>query len=368
MDKNILFPIVLVVFIAILLYVGIRSKKNVNDNSDFILAGRGVGFWMSVLSIVSIGFAGTAISLNPYYTMLFGYSGSLVFGSAVAIVGYCAYGIALGKFIRMNGAQTLPEWLEVRYGRSARNVVSITTMIGLCGVLANNIMSMVSVISAYTGWPSWAVLTGAFAVILIFAYIAGMWGITTTGFAQMIIGIIIVPLFIVLCVNKFGGPSYVAEVWPYGNWLTTGAAGSMPVWKLTYPSVLTIVVLYSFFMVWGNSYYWTRVGTCRNAKTARNSFIVAGILMMLVFYATLSYLGVYGITELGGPEAGTGVYGAISALFPTIVGCLTVIAAVAASISTAATSLIGATATASRDIYGRLLRPRATPEQQFKGT
>ena len=86
MDKNILFPIVLVVFIAILLYVGIRSKKNVNDNSDFILAGRGVGFWMSVLSIVSIGFAGTAISLNPYYTMLFGYSGSLVFGSALLLL------------------------------------------------------------------------------------------------------------------------------------------------------------------------------------------------------------------------------------------------------------------------------------------
>jgi len=128
------------------------------------------------------------------------------------------------------------------------------------------------------------------------------------------------------------------------------------------------VVLYSFFMIWGNSYYWTRCATCRNGKTSRNSFIVGGILMMIIFYATLSYLGVYGVTELGGASAGTGVYGALAALFPTIIGCLTVIAAVAAAISTAATSLIGATATASRDIYGRLLRPKSTPEQQFKAT
>lgn len=91
--------------------------------------------------------------------------------------------------------------------------------------------------------------------------------------------------------------------------------------------------------------------------------------MFLIFYLPLSYVGVYGVTSVeNGMSFTTGIYGAISRYFPAVIGCLTVIAAVAASISTAATSLIGATATASRDIYGRMIRPNASPEQKFKVT
>lgn len=374
MSQNVLFVITLAIFLLIIIYVGVRSKKQVSDADDYILAGRGVGFWMNVVNVISIGFAGTAITLCPYFSMHYGVLGGMI-GNFMTAGGYIIYGIVLGKVIRDSGAQTLPEWLEVRFDRKTRNVIAVCSIIGMTGILANNIMSIVTTVSAYTGWPTWVVLVGSFAVILSFAFVAGMWGISTSAFAQMIIGIVIVPTFLFLVMGKFGIGS--VSNWPTESWITTGVTG------ITYASTLKSVtypgfwagMASSFGLVFGSSYYWTRLATCRDAKTGRNSFAVGGLLMFIIFYIPLCLMGIYAaanhpeaFTYFGGSNAPTAAYGFLASLFPAIIGCLTVIAAIAASVSTAATSLIGTTATVSRDVYQRMINKTATSEQKMKAT
>ena len=375
MTQNILFIISLAVFLVIIVYVGLRSNSQVSDADDYILAGRGVGFWMNVVNVISIGFAGTAITLCPYFTMQFGLFGGM-FGNFLTAGLFLVYGLVLGKVIRDGGAQTLPEWIEIRFDRKTRNVIAICGIIGMTGILANNIMSIVTTVSAYTGWPSWAILVGSFAVILSFALVAGMWGITTSAFAQMIIGVVIIPTFFFMMMQKYGGFDALASNWPSGSdWVFTGVTGSNYPWtKYTYPGFLASLPT-SLGLVFGSSYYWTRMATCRNAKTGVRSFAVGGLLMFIIFYIPLCFVGSYGgaflkdsFTYFGGTVPPTGAYGLVAATLPTIISILTVIAAIAASISTAATSLIGTTATVSRDVYGRMINKTATQEQKLKAT
>ena len=236
MSQNILFLIALAIFLVVIIYVGIRSKSQVSDADDYILAGRGVGFWMNVVNVMSIGFAGTAITLCAYFSMHFGLFGGM-FGNALTAGLYIVYGCLFGTVIRDSGAQTLPEWVEVRYDRKTRNVIAILGIVGMIGILANNIMSIVTTVASYTGWPSWVILIGSFAVILGFAFVAGMWGVSTSAFAQMIIGIIIIPTFFFMLLARYGSPAELSSHWPSGaDWVFTGVVGLKYGWTtITYP-------------------------------------------------------------------------------------------------------------------------------------
>ena len=372
---NIIFIVSLILFAVVLVLIGVLSRKQVSDSSDFILAGRGIGFWMNVLNTISIGFAGTSIAFNPGFTVMFGFRDSLVYSVIVALIGYGGYGLICGKFVRTCGAQTLAEWMETRYDSKTRNIISIGGIIGLCGILANNIVSMVGTIAGYTGWPTWAITTVSYLVILSFAYFAGMWGVSITGFFQMILGIVIVPLFCILCLTKFGGLEFISANWQGNFWSNGIGGGSMPRLSVAYPSYFSLLILFGFFLIWGSNYYWGRLASCRNEKTAKNSFATAGLLMMIIFYCTLSFIGLYAgalkgdvFVQGGGTVAATAAYGVLAALFPDLISTLIIIAAITASVSTGATSLMGATATASRDLYGRLINPRATGAQKLKAT
>ena len=74
------------------------------------------------------------------------------------------------------------------------------------------------------------------------------------------------------------------------------------------------------------------------------------------------YMGAFNseaLTVNGGSVPPTGTYGYIAKSFVALFGGLVVISAVAASISTASTSALGASAVANRDVYQRLINPKA---------
>ena len=66
--------------------------------------------------------------------------------------GLLIFGLLYSNFVRRSGAQTLPEFLEMRYDGHTRSVVAITSVIGMCGIMANNVVSSVDNIAAFTGW------------------------------------------------------------------------------------------------------------------------------------------------------------------------------------------------------------------------
>ena len=143
--------------------------------------------------------------MAPGFSILYGVKAGILWGCIYSIFGLLLYANLFSNFIRRSGAITLPEYFEIRYDGTVRGLVAITSVIGMCGILANNIVSLSSIISGYTGWPVYAITAVAFLVILIFVTMSGMWATTITDFIQVSIGTIAVPVFLIILMIKYGG-------------------------------------------------------------------------------------------------------------------------------------------------------------------
>jgi len=363
-----------VIFIGILVGCGVYAKRWVSDASDYVLAGREVSTPINMMGVIAIGFAGTTVALAPGFTIMYGFQVSAAWGLIYGICGLLAYGVLWGKFVRLNGAQTLPEFLEMRYSPAIRPVIAVTSIIGMCGILANNIVSCVSSIVGYTGWSTAVVTLVIFIVILAFTFISGLWAATITDFFQVCLGVIAVPFMFYLLTQRYGGLDAIAANWLGGSFVSQGiTGGTVPALALTYPSFLNFVICFAAALVWGNNYYWMRIASCRSEKVAQKSFVLAALLLIVIFTIPFGIIGAYAggfhgevFTLAGGKLPPTGAYGFLASTFVPLLGSFFVVGACAASISTASTAALGASAVASRDIYQRLINPRATPAQTLK--
>ena len=368
------FVIMFIVFIAILVGCGFYAKRWVSDASDYVLAGREVSTFINMMGVIAIGFAGTTVALAPGFSIMYGLKNSMAWGIIYGVCGLLLYGVLWGKFVRLNGAQTLPEFLEMRYSAKIRPVVAVTSVIGMCGILANNIVSCVSSIVGYTGWDTTVVTIVIFLVIITFTFISGLWAATITDFFQVCLGVIAVPLMLSLLVKRFGGFEAIAANWFNNDFMNNGiAGGTVPKLALTYPSWLNFVICFAAALVWGNNYYWMKIASCRSEKVAKKSFVLAAIILTIVFTIPFGIIGLYAggfypemFVQGGGKLAATGAYGFLSSTFVPLLGSFFVVGACAASISTASTSALGASAVASRDIYQRLINPKADAKKVLK--
>lgn len=175
--------------------------------------------------------------------------------------------------------------------------------------------------------------------------------------------------------NKYGGFEFF-ESWRGGNWVNTGLAGaSMPMMTFKYPSALTFAILFGTALVWGNNYYWIKMASCRNESVAKKSYNIGSIYLIVVFMIPLSLIGIYAGTVMpetfalaGGTVAHTAAYGVIAKVIPPALGSLFIVGASAAALSTASTSAMGATSTATRDIYKRIINKDASPAATLRAS
>ena len=373
MSANVIFVIIFTIFCAFLMLAGLISKRWVKESSDFVLAGREISTPINIVGVIAIGFAGTTVTLAPGFTVQYGLLGGLGWGGIYAGCGLLLFGLIYSNFIRRCGAQTLPEFLEMRYDGATRSVVAITSVIGMCGIMANNVVSSVDSICAFTGWSRLLVTAIIFAVIIVFTFVSGLWATTITDLFQVLIGVIVVPTVFFLLAGRYGWIDAISANWAPGSLGTQGFVGELPGLKLTYPSLFNFVICFAVALVWGNNYYWMKVANCRSEKVARRSFVLAAIILFVLFMLPLSLIGGYmgafnseALTLNGGTVAPTGTYGYLAKSFVSLFGALVVISAVAASISTASTSALGASAVANRDIYQRLINPKADAKKTLK--
>lgn len=367
MEDSLLFILLGTAFFVILVVAGVHARRWVHDASDYLLAGREVGTVLNVFGVAAIGFAGSSVALVPGMAVLYGFRPALLNQLTFSIAGLMLYGVFFSPVIRRCGAQTLPEWLEVRFDRRVRLIVTIGTVIGLTGIMANNVVSIAAVVTGFLGIPSIVAISIIFAVFLVFSFLGGFWAITFTDFIQLLLGLVAVPLILYLLVRTFGDVRWVTIRAP-GAW-ATGSLGSLPILSPRFPSVLTTILLFGSFLVWGNNYYWLRSASCRTEEAARNSFVWAGLLLAVFVYTPLLLIGTY--VRAAFPETmgeadfyvASTVYGVFLRSVPLFFASFLLLVPLAAGISTATTAHMGATAVVVRDIYQRRLRPDARPEE-----
>lgn len=366
------FIIFAIVFFLILLFIGYATKKWAKDASDYVLAGREVGLVLNITGVMAILFAGTVLAVVPNFAMVYGFWGAMTWGITFAC-GYILYAVVMGSYLRRCGSTTISEWMETRYDGRVRTVTAIGGVLGMCGILANNIAAFASSLSVFLGIPAWIAIITCFAVMILFTFFSGMWAVNATNIFQAIIGVIALPMLAILVSRNLGGFDFINSHWPVeSSWLTAGFTGlSLRGLTVKYPSTLTFIILNAFFLIWGSNYYYLRIVSCRTEKVAKASCIIAAIIMVPLIMAPLALTGVFAAAQNPmtfapvGTVAGTAAYGFMMIQLAAVAASFMMVASLAASISTGSTALMGASSLASRDIYQRNFRPDATSKQML---
>jgi SSS family solute:Na+ symporter len=365
-----LSSISVLIFIALLWFLGWYAKRWVTTDSDYLLAGRQVSIIPGVAGICGVAFAGSVTSIIPGVTIQYGFMGWIWGVTLPLVVGYSLYGLLAAPYIRRSGAYTLPEWLEVRFDARTRLVVSIASLIGLTGVVAMNIMAMALILVGFLNAPLWLMITLVLVGHLIFIVLGGLWALTLTDVVQVLLGFTLLPGLVAYCAWTFGGWDMIQTQFVTSTPLTQGIDGTFPWFNLSYPSVITVFLVLGMFIQWGGNYYWLRAASARTESVARYQYLIGGVLVAVVVHAALGMLGLYAGSlyreEFLAQANPMSAYGMLLRHFPpgiTVVGLVT---AFAATISTTSNAHMGITATLVRDLYQRFLRPEASSDEVLR--
>ena len=175
MSKEILCLIMLVVFFAVMIYVGFYSRKHATDVDGFVLGGRGVGPWLTAFAfgtsyfsaVIFVGYAGQ-------FGWNFGMSATWA-GLGNAFIGSLLAWNILGRRTRVMtqhlDAKTMPDFFGKRFDsvplKVAASVIVFIFLIPYTASLYNGLSSLFGLVFDIPYWmviAVMAVLTGFYVI------------------------------------------------------------------------------------------------------------------------------------------------------------------------------------------------------------
>ena len=188
---------IIVGYLLLIVFVGIRLSGRVKTDHDFFLAGRSLAFWVIGLSII-----GTNIGADSYI----GASGNAYqVGIAQAnfewIGAIPAMIIAALVFIPLYwkaGVYSIPEYLGLRYNQAVRVTAALITSIVAIFAIAVALWAIAITLQTYLGWPAWVGILVTGTVVGAYSVVGGLAAVAFTDSLQVSImflgGLVIVGL------------------------------------------------------------------------------------------------------------------------------------------------------------------------------
>lgn len=359
-----LFGEVLVYFIFVFI-LGVISKKWVSNMSDFFTSGRE----LSVLAM-SFGLAGIMFSGATLPTISgFAITHSLWIGSLYMwgwAAGIFFFGRVIAPAIRRSGVTTVSEWAEVRYDAKTRTVVALATSIAAFGALFAQVVGLGNNITAVTGIPYWATTLIVVVLCTSYMYLGGFWALSITDVSHMTV---VMVAFLVVLVYLFSANGGIAEVIlnsPGAETRVFSFLGNSPDWFMTslkYPSFPSLLFGWAFCQL-GCQYYWMRAVGGRSELAVKRGYYLSGLITIVFGSTMLAAFGLIAL-KLYGEDVVTSAnaFGMIIKGLPIGLDGLLLVALVAGCMSTFSTALLGVSSPITRDIYQRILAPKASAKQ-----
>ena len=405
--------------VIVTIWMGFRSAKTSKSASDFFVAGRSVSVGWNASAISGEYLSAASFMGIAGMVMLSGYD-ALWYPVCYAC-GYLFLLLFIAGPLRRFGAYTIPDFAEGRYDSPVFRKIAVcfVLFIGFFYTMPQMKGAGTTLAYIFPGLPYWVGVALVGAVITLNVALGGMKGITLVQAVQYWIKMfaISVPVFVLLSVYGSYGknlsqnhsaadgtspPAIVQtvdraitdrhalpekapkdEAWiaPFGP-LTTKAAKAA---GLTAAEAKPYSLLYTFSLIValvcgtaGLPHILVRFYTNPDGVAAKKTTMWVMILIG-VFYVFPPIFGVLGRNFLPELYAATGSKGPDKVVLelPTLIrekygimgsilSGITCAGAFAAFMSTFSGLLVSMTGALAHDVYGRMLRPDATPEDRMK--
>jgi len=267
-------------YLAVLLWIGIRSARRVKTSADYTLAGRDVP-WIVVMATTAATMIGGGASVGMV-------SRVYEVGIAAALV-TCAWhlqlmftGLWVAPKLRGLNLITVGDYFHLKFGPLARELAVVNCLIFLIGAVAAQMAAIGTVTNIVLGVPyETALLIGA-AVTIFYSTAGGIRAVVSTDVLQFVILVVGIGIASAILLAQQGGFAGMAAAASPGQFHVTSTWSATRVFSLFFAFLL------------GETFvppYTVRCFIARNAGQARAGVAGAGIFLLLFLPVATFILG-----------------------------------------------------------------------------
>ncbi len=368
----------LIVFFAVMLAVGVTSRKHATNVNDFVLGGRTVGPWLTAFAygtsyfsaVVFVGYAGQ-------FGYKYGLSSTWI-GIGNAVLGSLIAWVVLGRRTRVMTnhlqASTMPDYFGKRYNSNAlRIVASAIAFIFLIPYTASVYNGLSRLFGMAFDIP-YAVCVIAMAVLTgVYVILGGYMATAINDFIQGIVMLFGIAAVIAAVLNGQGG--FIEAVKSLAQLesdvpLTMGQPGAFTSFFGPDPINLVGVVVLTSLGTWGLPQMVHKFYAIKDEKSIRSGTIISTIFAIVVSGGCY-FLGGFG-RLFDSPaihkEDGSVIYDAIipsmlSTLPDVLIG-IVIVLVLSASMSTLSSLVLTSSSTLTLDVIkGNIIKDMSEKKQ-----
>ncbi len=347
--------VLLVVYSAGLVALGLFLSRRVRRASDFLVAGRSLssGLVFTTFLAANIG-AGSTVGaagigyeygLSAWWWVGSAGLGSLILANLV--------GPRIWRLARRHDLATMGDFLEYRYSAGVRGIVAALLWAGTLAILAGQLIAMATILEIAAGLPRWQGVAAGGAVVMAYFAAGGLWTAARVNAVQL--AVMAAGFILALGVALAG----------MGGWAGLGAelAASRPpafrsVTGIGMPGILAyVVILVPSFIV--SPGLVQKLFGARDERAVRLGINAnAACLLAFAFVPALVGMIAYArFPNLDNPELALPTV--MLEMLPAWIGLLALAAILSAELSTCDAILFMLSTSLSVDLYKRFVAPDA---------
>ena len=342
----------IVCFFALMIYIGIRSRKHASDINGFVLGSRSVGPWLSAFAfgtsyfsaVIFVGYAGQ-------FGWNFGLASTWI-GLGNAFIGSLLAWSVLGRRTRIMtqhlSCKTMPEFFGTRFeSKKLKITASVITFVFLIPYTASLFNGLSRLFSMAFEGVDYSVCVIVMAVLTgIYVLVGGYMATAINDFIQGLIMLVGIVAVIAAVIKQNDGMSAAIEelaTGENGGWEYASFLGADPVFLL-------FVVILTSLGTWGLPQMVGKFYAIKNEESIKMGTVIS-TLFAIVVAGGCYFLGGFG--RLYDVDVASEGYDAIipqmlSSLTPVLIGVVIVLV-LSASMSTLSSLVLTSASTVTLD-------------------
>jgi SSS family solute:Na+ symporter len=360
-----------IIYCIAMIGIGVWASKKIHSMSDYVVAGRSLGFW--VFLMLMIGSVCSGMSLLGVSGLGFKFAWPTIWEQlAVPLsIGFCIifFGVKMHNVAKTAGYLTVQDYLAHRFEspKELRGLSAISGIVVSLIYLAGQYTAISIVLMWLFGLPHWLALLIGAAIVTVYTVIGGLYAVAWTTLVQglmLIIGVIIMAPIVIMAA---GGFTHINEVMATVNptnvdpWVTGTGAVFTPAYIFSFFILLTVGlacaphVINNILAVKDVKYFkWTPL----------IAFVVYGAVMFLLKFAGFAGIvlvkdGLVTLPKVPNASDFIFVYGVQYALPSMFLWGIFAVVVLAAVMSTTDRLMLTIGTYFSWDIYKKILNPDA---------
>jgi solute:Na+ symporter, SSS family len=253
LDVNLLDYVILVIYFAVVVGIGVAARRSIATSEDFFLSGRSLPAWVTGLAFISANLGAIEILGMAANGAQYGLS-TVHFYWIGAVPAMVFLGLAMMPFYYSSRVHSVPEYMRRRFNSGAHLVNAISFAVAQVLTAGVNLYALSIVVEALLGWPQWVSIVVSAMFVLAYITLGGLSGAVYNEVMQFFVILAgLIPIVVVGLV-RVGGWSGLQEAVNkpefFSSWTGTGTGN----WTNPLGDWIGIVFGLGFALSFG---YWT---------------------------------------------------------------------------------------------------------------